>query len=295
MALYQSLTNSLYAGEGSGGITASSTDTLTNKTIDYNNNTITNLPGGAEFTATAVKSAAYTAVSGDWVLCDANAAAGNFDITLPASPTTGDAVRITLNTEHATRIVEIDRNSSTIDGGTAAEFEDYNKLWRAGDTVTFRCVASGAWVTAERQIANRFTMRAWQNPAMSNLTNATWTVMELTNVGHDYNGDFDNVTNFDYTIPISGIYTVAGSVLFTNTIVNTRYSAGLFSGATGILNNWQQAAYADLVQSAVVGNYKFAAGDIVTLKGRSNSGDNTVDTSAGEANIFLSMDLLSRN
>ena len=40
MALYQSLTNSLYAGESGGGITASSTDTLTNKTITDSSNDV---------------------------------------------------------------------------------------------------------------------------------------------------------------------------------------------------------------------------------------------------------------
>jgi hypothetical protein len=64
--------------------------------------------------AFATKSANYTAVNGDRLLC--NTAAGTFTITLPASPITGAAILIYDISNFSTNPLTIARNASTIEG-----------------------------------------------------------------------------------------------------------------------------------------------------------------------------------
>lgn len=329
---YLGLINIEAAASG-GGITASSTDTLTNKTITDTSNDVAakslhsattavdvsaataptagqvltatsstaatwqTAGGGAEFTATA-KTASYTAVSGDWVVYDLSAAGAAVTLTLPASPTLGDAVKVSLGVANAaptTIYVGIGRNSSTIDGGTAAEFENYNILWKAGDTVTFRCVASGAWITSERQIANRFMFRSEKSLDQS-IASGVFTVVTYPTENYDYNGNFDSVTNNEYTAPITGKYMLAASARM-NAIPDAREILFRVRKDTG-------GGYADLPLFAqfsmgAVCNASVALSDIIELNQgdkiklelQHNSGVNRDAASGG--NVF-GMYLISR-
>ena len=158
-----------------GGITASSSDTLTNKSIDSDNNTITNIVNAdikssaaivfskmenltasralvsdgsgdvsaATTTSTEIgyvngvtsaiqtqlntkshinynltKTANYTAVAGDKILCDTSG--GAFTITLPASPSAGDEVHVLDATaSFDSNNLTVGRNSKKIQGATA--------------------------------------------------------------------------------------------------------------------------------------------------------------------------------
>src|SRR5882757_5306715 len=71
--------------------------------------------GGNGLVVTATKTANYTAVASDLVICDTSG--GAFTVTLPASPTTGDRIGIFLNV--AGNTVTIDRNGKLIDGVAA--------------------------------------------------------------------------------------------------------------------------------------------------------------------------------
>ena len=157
-----------------GGITASSSDTLTNKSIDSDNNTITNIVNAdikssaaivfskmenltasralvsdgsgdvsaATTTSTEIgyvngvtsaiqtqlntkshinynltKTANYTAVAGDKILCDTSG--GAFTITLPASPSAGDEVHVLDATaSFDSNNLTVGRNSKKIQGAT---------------------------------------------------------------------------------------------------------------------------------------------------------------------------------
>jgi len=62
----------------------------------------------------SVKTANYTAVAGDFILADTSG--GVFAITLPASPSEGDAVTIKCGSSAATNNLTVGRNGSTIMG-----------------------------------------------------------------------------------------------------------------------------------------------------------------------------------
>ena len=174
--------------------------------------------GGSEFTATSLKTASYTAVSGDWVLCDANAAAGNITITLPATPSVNDKVRITLAVADPTAVtpgvgvaastpkaVLIGRNGSSIDGLTTTENEIYNICWRVGDTVTFRCHDTSKWIVSDRKIADRFVSNNRIN-ATASITGANYIPPYLYQT-YDYNQDYSNGSGeYYYTAPVTGYY-----------------------------------------------------------------------------------------
>lgn len=70
--------------------------------------------GGGGSQAWILKSANYTAVSGDRII--ANTTAASFTITLPATPTTGAYVQITDGGNWSVNNLLIDRNGSTIEG-----------------------------------------------------------------------------------------------------------------------------------------------------------------------------------
>ena len=97
-------------------------------------------------TLTATKTSAYTATAWEEVLCDVSGGT-SFDISLPASPTVGDQVRIVLISEHSTANVYIDRNGSNWIGSTDTDIEDKYMLCLNGDNVTVKYVGgSTGWM-----------------------------------------------------------------------------------------------------------------------------------------------------
>lgn len=70
----------------------------------------------SQLTQTAVKTAAYTAVNNDHVLINSSSASADFEITLPASPSAGVKLAMTLVAGHASYRVTVGRNGSNING-----------------------------------------------------------------------------------------------------------------------------------------------------------------------------------
>jgi len=217
---------------------------------------------------TATKSASYTAVNGDDVLCDTNAASGNITITLPASPTAGNRVRITLITAHSTRIVSVARNGQSIDGGTAAEYELYHTLWKNGDTVTFEFVGgSTGWSAVNRYIKNRFQFRGY--PSASLTLTASFQTIQIDTVTFDYNS---SLTTYKYVCPITGTYQVSGTIQFTVasglhiTVINVNASQYIYS-----LNNVASTSPSGSPCTTATGLVAASAGDTISMTGYSNA------------------------
>lgn len=102
-------------------------------------------PTGA-LTMTALKTADYTAVAGEWVRVDMGSATGDLTVSLPATPSTGDRVAVTLAKKHATYSLQIGRNGSNVNGGTVMTGAAMNAN---GQTCVFSYVGSDTgWVGA---------------------------------------------------------------------------------------------------------------------------------------------------
>lgn len=242
------------------------------------------------FTATD-KTANYTAVSGDWVIYDLSAATAGSTLTLPATPSQGDEVRVTLGVENAspsTIYVSIGRNGSSINGSTSSEAETLNILWQSGDTVTFRANATSKWVTTDRTISNRFLFQAERTSAQS-INASTQTRIAYTTENFDPNGDFDNVTNFDYTVPVSGKYLVNSITRFTAINDGVRvYVAMKVGGVDNGCYGEVTTGVGSSNPSVSINNlFEFTAGDVVAM--------NAYHTDSGAKDIsacYFSMNLV---
>lgn len=159
---------------------------------------------GDGLTLTATKTAAYTAAAGDHVLCDANGAAGDFAVQLPATPAAGNRVRVTLITDHATRKVTIDDNGSNINGGGANDV--YFTLVLEGDTVEFKYVGGDTGWEAQDGIRPHIAIMERQSGAQTISTGAFTLVTGHTSVA-DIGGMVDT-TNSRITAKRAGRYNV---------------------------------------------------------------------------------------
>lgn len=74
--------------------------------------------GGGSFTQITTKTAAYTAVAGDFVLADGTS--GGFSVTLPSNPPLGTVVAVKKHDITASTITVVGSNGDTIDGDTSA-------------------------------------------------------------------------------------------------------------------------------------------------------------------------------
>ena len=165
---------------------------------------------------TGTKTAAYTAAVGDHVLVDSNGAAGDFDVTLPASPSDGDMVIITMITDHATRTVGIDRNSSNVQGSTTVT------KWTfvlEGDSATFLYVGGDVGWAVEDRIQPHLCM-IYQATSSQSISSSSVTKVTMNTTGVNVGGLAD-LSNNRVTLRRAGNYNIA-----TRTSMGTLVSAG---------------------------------------------------------------------
>jgi|LakMenE18May11ns_1017448.scaffolds.fasta_scaffold9956063_3 hypothetical protein len=97
-----------------------------------------NASGGSGGGSWIQKTSGYTAVKGEWIMCDTSS--GAFTVTLPASPNTNDYVKINVGPVASTNNITIGRNGSTImslsenmtinDNNITVEFVYNGSTWR---------------------------------------------------------------------------------------------------------------------------------------------------------------------
>ena len=119
-----------------------------------------------------------------------------------------------------------------------------------------------------------------------NLTNNTWTTVELDNEDIDSGSRF-NTTTHQFTAPMSRRYCIAGSIAFLNCVANTWYAGRirLIDSKTLAYNNAFTDGNADVAVS-MSRMVDLDEGDVLELQALSNSGDNTVDIYGNDAAIY---------
>lgn len=160
--------------------------------------------GGTGLTAVSVQSGAYTAAASALVPVDANAASGNFAVSLPASPSNGDRVGVLMVAEHATRKVTVSLN-----GGSFAGTIGYFDLILNGDFVIFQYNSTLAKWFVEQDKIQRHVVNIYRSTNQT-ISNATWTKVAFDAENYDIGGIGDYSTNDRVDIRRAGKYTVKG-------------------------------------------------------------------------------------
>jgi hypothetical protein len=160
--------------------------------------------GGDTFVSTSLKTASYTAVKNDEVLVDTNGAAGDVTISLPATPTVGDQVRIVLITDHATRVCKIARNGNNWKGSTTALIEDTSILVIKGDNITCKFMGGTCgWTVIYNNLKVNYG-ELYPN-AVNTVTNGTIQTLNFNTVIKNI-GSICDTTNFRFNVRRNGIY-----------------------------------------------------------------------------------------
>ncbi len=106
----------------------------------------------APLQVTSIKTANYTARSGELVQCDA--AGGSFTVTLPGSPRVNQIVGVKLLETTGGNSVAIARNGNAIEGEAGGLM-----LTTAGDYRELQYDGSGQWLTLSESVTPSATVR----------------------------------------------------------------------------------------------------------------------------------------
>lgn len=216
------------------------------------------ITAGSGFTNTAVKTAAYTAAAGERVPVDANTAAGDFAVTLKATPANGDKIRVVMVSEHATRKVTIADNGSLINGGVANDV--FYTLCLVGDEVEFTYDSTAASWLVTFDGLRRHAVRLYRAAAQS-LADATMTKIAFDAEDYDVGGLGDIATNDRVDIRRDGKYHIvfAGQTANLTTGVNSGphlYLNGARTRSAGIsATHTAFGSYGIVVLELVAGDY----------------------------------------
>jgi len=136
-------------------------------------------------------------------------------------------------------------------------------------------------------IDNPYKFSVWSS-LNTTLTNAaTWYKVELNNANFDPNGDFDIVTDYDYTVPIDGIYFLNGHCRFGGLTDGDNLLLSLkLDGSTTLIrvdNEVFESANESLDVSLIL---ELSEGDVITLEAQNVSTAGTNLTGANWALQF---------
>lgn len=141
-------------------------------------------------------------------------------------------------------------------------------------------------------IVNPYKARAYRNTTISNLSTG-FNKVALDTESYDINSNFDHVTNYRYTAPVTGYYAVSASIRFETWVDQKRMGACVYKN--GSIWNLTTSANSGSDNNSVTFNdiMYLTAGDYLELYYYNDSGATTVDIEGGVGRTFLAAHLLS--
>ena len=234
-----------------------------------------------QFAQTATKTASYTAVNNDEVLCDTNGAVGDITITLPATPSAGNQVRIVLITEHATRNVLIDRNGTNFMGTTNA---DAYLLCLNGDSITVKYMGGSVGWNVIVDGIKPHSSKIWKATTAQSLTINVLTNITFNTTTYDIGGIAD-LGNDRFNIRRSGKYSMSTELAFINMTAGKVIETFLWGTNYYVQNAVPSVVGTNFCAAHIVDN--ILAGENVGVRGRQN--DATRDINYGQTGTFFSI------
>ena len=146
------------------------------------------------------------------------------------------------------------------------------------------------------KLNNPYRMRAYSD-GLTNVATGTYTKVPLQNVVFDPNNNLDEVTTFEYTVPVDGFYQINAAVRWTGVTAAKEYWCLV---GNGTVSSSTQILLVGMAQSSLVGNLTaningqlyLTAGQKITLYCYHAAGVNTPDVSGTAYATYLDIHLV---
>lgn len=134
-----------------------------------------------------------------------------------------------------------------------------NKIVEAIKALTIATGGGGA-------SANDYKARVFLTGPQS-INTTTWTTVQFDTELYDPNGDFDHVTNYDYTIPVTGYYFINATIKLSVNVASQRFNIRLRkNGSSTLINNSVHTSATYSVSAVMVDVIYLTAGDILIVQ-----------------------------
>lgn len=143
-------------------------------------------------------------------------------------------------------------------------------------------------------VTTKAKARAYRNTDQTGIVDQTWTKVQL-NQENDPGDNYDNVTNFRFTVPFNGYYDLNAHarLLSGSFVIDKRYMLSIFSNGVELLGAEICPGFATSNPSVSLSSWaNLSAGDYIEVWFWHNAGQ-AVSLKGGWGNCFLTVHLLS--
>ena len=181
-------------------------------------------------------------------------------------------------------------DSDKWDGYQFADYLDQTVKSTSGPTFDHVHLGAGGFSTSTR-------MRAYLGAEQVNLTNATYTKVTLNTENYDPGNNFDSVTNYRFTAPVTGYYFVHGKISYNDFPT----PAGVFGLCAFYVDGVAVSSNVGFANDSHSGEFTVSHTDVIYMVASSylelyayqSSGVSTVDIYNGTNETFMAVHLLS--
>jgi hypothetical protein len=129
--------------------------------------------------------------------------------------------------------------------------------------------------------SNPYKFSVYLSSDQTSISSGVWTKVQLDTERFDTNNNFDNATNYRYTIPVNGFYCILAHLAVTSAGTSTGYQeAAIYKNGTALQFSPRMAASGDanaINRPAIVVFESFTAGDYLELFGLINENGRAFD------------------
>jgi len=169
-----------------------------------------------------------------------------------------------------------------------------------GNSVHVSTTENTNWDTAytHSQAAHTYSTtakaRAYLSADQDDLTNNTWTQVNLNAESYDPGGNYDHDGGgYDFVVPVTGYYHISWSVFMHELTANTMYDSAIYVNGTETSRIQAVAPTTDGMSIGGSDVLYLTASQSVELWARSRSGGNAVDITSGAEDTFMAIHLIS--